>query len=474
MPKYTDPTLDIDLAPVRSRSHADEQLLDLWQCFDTLWARRLLIAGVTLGAAVVAALYALTLPRQYRAEATVFLMPPTYATTLRPDVMSVEAYAKLAESDYILSLVEAELQKSRPDLFPAHKGDRYAIYTAKLSASREPQKPYLPLVGLSAQSDSPEKAKIGANTWADVFIREQGAFAEAGKTNSANFILSEFPKVEKALSETEHALETMEKRHAQELAALKSEIGLSLKQAQLAAYEYMAVSQEEQLVAARRERDQLKPSVAELEKELATTPQYLTVSKAITDDALWNAQTQTQGGGRAAAPNPNAKLQTQEVNPVYISLNQRLARERVDYNATGSQIASLQKQLEETRRLAAAARAAMLDGERRIADVQRRQSMEAASLKRTVDTSRKSFEKLSDKIGEARLAQSEPDKDLKLGAYAELPAKPSGPRRKLIVAGAAGGAFTLTVGTLLFLLLTASRRRGAPKPPYRNITPASV
>jgi uncharacterized protein involved in exopolysaccharide biosynthesis len=438
----------------QSRLQADEHhSVDLWPYVDLIWQGRVTIIGITIVAAVIAATATLFMGRQYRAEATVFLTPPTYSTSLRPGVMSVEAYARLAETEHVLALVDAELQRKHADLFASGStaAGRLASYGARLSASREPQKPYLPLIGLTAVAETPEKARAAANTWADVFITEEGKLARAGKSNSANFILKEYPKAEEAVLKSEDALQTLSVKHAQEIATLKADIGLSLKTAQLEAYEYMVVQQEDALADARGRLDRLKPSVAQLEKELQSTPPFLVVSKAMSDDALWNAQSQSSGGAREALE--KAKLLTQEVNPVYTSLSQRVAEQRVELNALPPQIAALQAQIDSTRRTVRETRTSLLDGERRLAEVEGRHAVEAAALQRQIEAAKRSIEKLSEKIGEARLAQSEPDSDLKLGAYAGLPATPSGPSRTLIVAGTTATAFVVSALALLAIAI---------------------
>ncbi len=444
--------------PVPSEQHAEEQ--DLWTYFDVLWERKFLLAGVTLVAAVLATAVSVMQPRRYTAEAAIFLTPPTYATTLRPGVMSVEAYARLAETEHMLALVNAELKTRHQDLFKAEQERERELrvgYAARLSASREPQKPYLPLIGLTATAITPEKAQAAANTWADVFISEESKISAVGKSNSANFILREYPKLEKALVENESALRILLAKQAQELAALKADVGITLRTAQLESYEWMVVQQGDALAAARTRLDRLRPSVAALEKELAATPQHLVTSKAMTDDAVWRAQSQNQPAGSEAVS--GARLQSQEVNPVYVTLSQRLGEDRVNLNALEPQIRSLQQQLEASRKRTTEVLRGLLDGEMKIADMERRHAVEAGGLDRAVVTSRRSFETLSEKIGEARLAQSEPDQDLKLGAYAGLPSTPSGPRRSLLVLGATLAAFGLTALSVLAIGLFKGHRR---------------
>ncbi|MGH8637366.1 MAG: Wzz/FepE/Etk N-terminal domain-containing protein [Burkholderiales bacterium] len=416
---------------------------DLRAYVQLLWRNRVVLVGVTLLAAVLAVFVSFLMPRQYRAEATVFLTPPTYTTTLRPPVMAVEAYAQFAETQHILDTVDTELRRKHPQLFPAVRqteGDRLATFAARLSASREPQKPYLPLVGLTATADTPEQAQAAANVWADVLVLEGSKLSEVGKSNASNFILHQYPKIQQALVESEKALQDLFATQARELAELQTEVGVSLLKSQLESSEWMVVQQEDALAAARTRLERLRPLVRQLEQEVKDTPQNFVVNKAITDEALWNAQSQTS---RSSGALGDSALQTEEVNPVYVSLGQRLAEERVNLNALEPQIASLEKQLGSTRRHAVEVRRALLDGERRIADMQRRHEVEAAQLERAVDTARSAFDKIAEVVGEARLAQSEPDKDLKLGAYAGLPSAPSGPRRSIIVATVTLGASML-------------------------------
>lgn len=438
---------DDSLAPPR-----DEGSISLWQYVDLLWRYRILVIGVTLAAAAIATLMTFLTPRRYSAEATVFLTPPSFVTSLRPEAMTVEAYAELAQTEHVLSLVAAELRKRYPALFESaqrREGGGAIAYSTRLSASREPQKPYLPLIGLGVVAESPELAQAAANTWADVFVAEQAKISSTAVSSAADFILQEHPKLEQVLADAEQALQSLLAKQAQELAALKSQVGLSLRTAELESYEWMVVQQEDALAAAQRTRDRLGPSVAQLEAELRVTPQYLAGSPPGVNRPEPKPD-EASGAGAAGAPPPG------QLNPVYVALSQRLAEERVNLNALTPQIQSLEKHITETRRKAAEVRRALLEGERRIAEMERRHLVAAASLERAVTLAEDSLDDVSDKVGEARLAQSAPGQNLKLGAYAGLPSSPSGPRRSLVVASI---TFTVLVVTSIALLAFGLLRR---------------
>lgn len=438
---------------------AGDEGIDLWKHLDLLWKGRLWIVAGTLLFIGLAAVYTSMRPRLYRTTASVFVTPPTYATTLRPETLSVEAYEKLAESEFVLGRVQTQLHQSRPDLFGgAGASGGWVTYDARLYISREPMKPYLPLLDLTAIAESPERAQLAANMWANIFVTEQGNLSKVGKSSSADFIISQLPETEKALSQHEFQVEVVLRRQTEAVSKLESALGLSLKKAEAEAYEKTVVSLEDILSRAMVELNHVKPTVAELTAELARTPTHIEVSRAITDDALWAVLT-GQADKKAIEALPELRLRTMEINIIHSTLRMKLAEERVKYLALIPHIASLEKQIAQTQKKVGEFRAALFDGERKVADLKRTHEVEVAERKRSVATSKFAFDKLAEKFGEAKIAKFEPDNDLKLGALAALPAGPFSPNIPLNLIIAAVFGFVASLVSVWFASLVADHRR---------------
>jgi uncharacterized protein involved in exopolysaccharide biosynthesis len=439
----------------------DEEPLNLWPTVLSLWQRRWMILGGTAIVAAVAFASSVLSPKEYTALATVFVTPPTLASDLKPTPFSVEAYERLADSDFIKSRVAEELRRQRligADELPARL--ETIIYP-----SREPQKPFLPLIGLQAIATDPERARTAANVWASVFVDEQSRLATAGKSGSVDFILEEFPKASAKVLEAESKLKAIEDRQGKALAALKTRLGVSLKTAQLFSAEDRIVEFESDLANARVAAQSSKAAVPKLEQELARTPQTVSTAKSISDDALWI--TAVNGAKPGEAPRvPDAvagsHLQTQEINPVFLDVSQQLADRRIAYDTSTIKEQILTKQLQDAKREAAATRADVLASELALDDLDRQQTLERAAYQRSVDEANARFEKLNQKIGDAQLVKAERESNVKVGALAEKPSKPSSPDpvRRTLMAVPIG----LLVSAIVVWLTMQVRRRSRSVP----------
>jgi hypothetical protein len=395
---------------------------DVRAYFAELWRKKYVLVAVTLGSALLAAAIGMQVPRRYATEALIVMTLPTYMPPARPEPLPVEAYVKLAGSDYILSLTESELRAARPDLFPSgDSAERLANFSPRAAAGRDWNKLILPLFAVRAETDTPEKAMLAVNTWADVIVREQSRMSE-GRSTSTEHILSEYAKAEQSLKAAENAL--LQQRNAQARAATEAELALSSKSAELESVEDRIVSLEGLIEKAATDGVRLKSIIAALQKELEATPE----------------------------PGQN-----QQVNLVRAGLSQELVRLRAELSVLVPQVASHELQIATARKNAAALRAALLDGRRRLAEQERVHVRDNAVLLRDVENWKKTADKLTGMVTDATLAQSMPAVDLKVAARAVLPRKPSGPPRSLNVIAASVLAFSVTAIYLFFASAAGAR-----------------
>ncbi len=437
----------------------DDEPFDPWPTIAALWQRKRMLVAGTVAASAAALLVSLALPKQYTALATVFVTPPTLANDLKPIPLSVEAFERLANSDFIKNRVAQDLRQKKalgPDEAPGR-------FETIIYPSKEPQKPFLPIIGLQVVSDSPVKAETVANAWAAVLVEEETRISAIGKSGSVDFVLQEFPKASSQVLEEERKLKLIEDQQARVMTAAETRYAISLETAQLDSVEKQIVEFESELARAHVSAQQSKESIPRFEQELARTPQVLTTSKALSDDALWQS---TANGARSGEPPrvPDAlattRLRSEEMNPVYLSLSQRLADERIAYNANVAREAILERQIRDAKARAATLRSHLLAGRQAIADLKRLQTLERSSSERAVNQARARFNKLNDKIGDAQIVKAESESDLKVGALAEQPKRPSSPDplRNALVAAPVG----LLLSALFLWLSIQMKRHSLP------------
>ncbi|MGH9338151.1 MAG: GNVR domain-containing protein, partial [Acidobacteriota bacterium] len=228
-----------------------------------------------------------------------------------------------------------------------------------------------------------------------------------------------------------------------------------------------------------------------LRTEVEAQPQFLVISKAITDDALFN---KTDKDGKISEELARLKLQSQEINPVYQTLINELVTTKITYGSLipqrehlTSEITTIKKETEDLRkdldnrklRYATLERArdvglknltasrekgldalklttaneleilkvnrayglAQLESARKLGaeelarhrklltdELLREKTLAVSSLQREVENKQGTYKLLAQKAEAAQLAKTEQSKDVKLVAAAVKPTSPTKPR----------------------------------------------
>ena len=433
-----------------------------------LWDRRLFIVVGTLlcGAAGLAA--SLLSPPVYQARATLIVSPPRFTTDLKPTVLPVETYQSLIETDAVRAKVEDALNGEGEN----GGGDRLdAFLSTSIQAGKQRNQPYLPSIELVVEANSPQRAALVANTWAAIVVAEIGDLSRRAKSGDLDFIYREYPLAKQRLAEAEKELKDaedqcgrrireMEDLFDKESASFKTQWNLKGMRAELRILQLLlnqpgnrGLLSKLQTVklATKRTKDEL----AELKKEIQSHPQFFLLAKAITDDALWD-KVGNDSSGAVSKDLEALRLRTQELNPVYSRLGQRLADAQVDYETLipqesylNKQIADLRIQITELNRLIENQETAFRTLERRhfaeLASLKREHDLRTGELKRDVASFQRTFKTLSEKHESARLAKAEESSDIEIGMSAAAADRPVGPRPVLNI------SIAMTVGLMLFV-----------------------
>lgn len=433
--KVLDATAPPPSQPRRSLDHewTDDGEIDIYSGVLFFWRYRLLIGVTTLAAALLGLAAATLMPKQFTATSTVFLNTPRTQNPLAPDALSIDAVDRLANSELVRTQVNAELLKRQG----TGSTGRVSDFKTVLYKSTNPQQPYLPLIGLSVVATTAELSREAADVWAATLLVETKELTAATRAAAVDFIVTEYPKAAERLNEQERRLEILKREQGRALQSTRTSAAVSLRQAQLWSREQEIVKLEEQRNRLSVDLKAAEATVAALERELKEVPAVLEVSKAITDQALWQAAVQS---GTIPASLGEARLRTQEINPVHSELSQRLADARVRRSELLAKRPALDAQIESTRRDAAAVRSSLGAGELAVASMMLHHETEVAAKEREVESARANFQKLEERIGDAQIVKADNDSNLTLGAQAETPGSPSGPKmaRMVGLSGMAG------------------------------------
>lgn len=433
-------TPELRISPPRPPAVEDETI-DLWPIVLDIWSVRWILVIGTLSAAITAYAAMMALPRTFEATATISIIESTLRNSLVAPAFSVEAYARLAESNDIRDLVRDELRRANA-IGPSQEIG--PIRTVLYPSSGGPT-PYLPMLGIVAQAPSPEQAQQVANAWATTFAREQTRLARETTEGSVAFVLSEHPKASQALTDAERELDALRERQARELLALQARADVESKRALLESREQQLVSLQRELAETSLLLLRSKERLAQLQPELAKTSPVVTLSRAISEDALWQHLAGSSNGTTRAEELMRQRLQTQETNPVYTELSRQLAEERVRVNTLVPVEGQLQKQVQDAAAAVDQTREELQAAEFEVNNLQRRHGLDWAFQQRRVDEARTKLLRISEHIGEAEMARAQNQPTLRVGARAALPGAPIALNVPLNVAYATGIGFFISL-----------------------------
>jgi tyrosine-protein kinase Etk/Wzc len=272
--------------PVAPLSGGDEiALLDL---LIALAARRRLIAGVTIGCAVLAGIVSLILPKQY--TATTVLLPPqqnsSLAGALTSQLGSLGSMAALAggfnlknPNDMYVGMLHSEtVEDGMIDRF----GLMREYHKRYLSDARKALERHVTIEGsgkdglihISLEDRDPQRAAVLANGYVEQFqkLSQNLAITEAGQRRlffqqQLEKAKDDLANAEEALKQTEQTtgliqLDSQARALIESAASLRAQI--AAKEVQIQAMRTYATGENAELVEAQQELDSLRAELAKL------------------------------------------------------------------------------------------------------------------------------------------------------------------------------------------------------------------
>jgi uncharacterized protein involved in exopolysaccharide biosynthesis len=476
------------------------------------------IVGMGFGAGVATALaIVLLVSPSFEASATLVIVPPAFSSELQPSSLTVQGYQKLLESDAVVAetkrrLVETDTLEPEARLRVGHN-----LATRIFVSRRSEETELAPMIQASARADTPVASAEVANTWAEVFLERTRELMGGTTSAAVLFIDQQYPQAKQELAETEaervrtenafqsqcNEIETRwdrmitrfknetseaEAAHRAETRRLLEEFSgdrnLETRTAQLDALRkaYGDLQDEQARVESQLELKRLQFEAAQ--NQIEATPQFLTLQKAITDEALWGAIASSEKNGARLEQLQDKSLLTQEINPVYTELSSRAARIEMELNALmpraeqlDTRLAAIAEQMKSVDRALRTDNAALEKLERdreaglqilredsvlQLAILQRKQQEEldstkrewtsrVAQLDRDVEQPRELSRELAQEYNEAVLAKGQEGlEDLRLGSPAVPPetAVPRGVALKSLAAAVFGAFFGLLIAAV--------------------------
>jgi succinoglycan biosynthesis transport protein ExoP len=171
----------------------------------------------------------------------------------------------------------------------------------------------------------------------------------------------------------------------------------------------------------------LETSIAAIQKELSEQPRTLTTSKSVTDDPLMQDLINEQTGGSTLST-AGLKMESEEINPIYVSLMQSLTDNRIQLAQTNTELSSLEQKIRITQSQLETLQAELAE-----------KQIEQERLQRQLDLAKKNYNNFLETYQETRITQSAQigEANIMVVAPAYTPEAPVAPRKMLNMAIAA-------------------------------------
>jgi capsular polysaccharide biosynthesis protein len=379
-----------------------EEVIDLRQYLKVLSKWRKVIALGTLLAVFTAAILSFfILPPVYEAQTLLLVVQATekqqvfqipqdglegvVGSISRLPVLTMNTYLGQLKSEVLLQRVIDKL-KLDPNLYTPRTLSEMIRATVVKDSN---------LIDVKVQNSDPVLAARIANTLSREYLQLISEKNQEQMTRSVSFLKQQREATEKELQK---AVEALKKFQAQPRGVAVLEQEFKKKSEDLAGYE-------SQLKMAGVELEQLGAGVARLEQELASTPELVSVEKL--------------------DPDTGKIVTVQDVNPVYVSLSQRLSEKKAALAEKQAQVRGLKGVVDSLR-----AELDKLQAELTGKKVQQdKLQSEVDRLKQTVET-------LAQKTTETQIARSIDlgDTSVIVVSEASVPSHPVKPKKKLNIA----------------------------------------
>ncbi len=338
-----------------------------------------LVLGLSMTAGVLTAVLTILLvPKKYEGTATLVLISPKISSDLKPATLTIQGYQRLLESDAIIEETRRKLIEkgilTGESQFRMRDDLETRIFVSKFSETTT----LAPMIQAVVRGRTPESAASCANIWAEVFLHRVHELMAGSTSTQVQFVDEQYPKSQERLKKSENErmssaadfhrrLNELTKMWDEKILRMKNETtdmltlheaqtktvinefqaahGMETRRSQLDAIRRSLVDLqlEETQINAQVQKNKLQLETAR--KTLAESSPFVTVRKAITDEALWRALVASEGKEPDWKQLQEKSLATQELNPIYQELASRVHRLELDEKSIGPRTKLLEDEL---------------------------------------------------------------------------------------------------------------------------------
>ena len=393
-----------------------------------------LIAGLTVGAAVVAFAVTLFLPPSYQATAVIVVTRPLYQLQFSPQIQNLEnantqqlltgkAALDLATSD---SLLQQVIDAVGNDLSPKERTLTAIREMVKARIGNDPS-----IVNLTANNSDPQRTTKIANTWASLYVRQiNSLYGQSGE--QLEFFETQLEQAQRDLDKADQALVDFQKRN--DATVLQAQ--LAAKQDAFANYLGLNESLKLLLQNVRSLQDQLLRQPAGDPSALGEDLSALLLQVS----ALNNAQSNIPMPSNLSVPSDfsiPSNISVPSNIPIQLQLPSAGSLSNKTVGQQAAYMADLAKTIE-AKQAEVKLQAELLPTEIKVLQGRIQEARtEEARLTRQRDLAQSVYTTLAQKVGETRIAAQDMSGRVRLASAAAVPDRPVSAKRLTTTAFAA-------------------------------------
>lgn len=393
--------------------------ISLRELIEVLIRGKMVILGITLAAVLTSAIFSFFIIQPtYEASITLMVSPPTKLEIENSDedksgflnikydfpVMTLAAYKEQIKNPVILQNVIDELELDPEEYTKSSLSQSISIETIENSN----------FIKIKVRNRDPKLAALIANSMGSNFI-EFASEKEKEQTYELYQLIEEQMNIQK--DKLDQALVKYKEFLARSRSAeeLKAEVDSKLK---------LLTEYKTQYVQKEVEESTKKAALETAQKELEATERVLVTYKSLSEDAFLNNAV-SDATGKDALSTGQLTMESQEINPNYISLQNRISSLKIELNALNSEKQNIKQQIERN------------SGELEVlqAELAEKQHQEQLLLQ-SVNLAQQTYDAFLRKYEETRIAQSSQvgDASIVIVSPAMEPLKPVSPKKALNIA----------------------------------------
>jgi len=310
----------------------DDYEVNLRDYFHVLWKQKWIVIVTFLVAVATALGISYSSPKTYQTETSLLILPPL-ATEVGGEVtgtvFSPETYKRLALSGDLLEEVIDDVYSDGGGTSASTLRNRMKVEVEQSTAKDFPGR--FPLhLRVTLTGADPEELPLLAETWARHFIERNTQLFLSRTAQSYDYVKENFDEVEQNLLAKEEERKLYQQANPEPVI-----------QAEVTALQRVYESYSSELANKRQQLANAETRLSALRDALAQEPEYFTLERGLSREALWNFLA-AEVSQEELASLPALNVQEQVLNSTYVSIRRDIAATDAEVQGLRGEVAYLE------------------------------------------------------------------------------------------------------------------------------------